>query len=148
MKYWAYLAGKLSVVAAAVYGLQFAVTHAFPSPPTTRFGKVPSLFLYDMAYTFAVLGVWLVAAGLLSVTIRDQRRRCRTCLRRLVMPVSTGSWGNILTIGRPKIEWICPFGHGTLRIDELQITGKEMPDWEPHDDNIWKELESYYQTRK
>jgi hypothetical protein len=30
----------------------------------------------------------------------------------------------------------------------LQITGRQTPDWQPHDDNIWKELESYYQARK
>ncbi|MBV9085314.1 MAG: hypothetical protein JOZ62_21780 [Acidobacteriaceae bacterium] len=167
MKYWAYLIGKLAVVACVVYGLQFAATHRFPPPPaewfgktptdtvarlpvlaTMLYGKVPKRFQFDMAYTFAVLGVWLVGAGLIYVAILDQRRRCRTCLRRLIMPVAMGSWGNMLTIGRPKTAWICPFGHGTLTIDELQITGKETPDWEPHDDNIWKELESYYQARK
>jgi hypothetical protein len=148
MKYWLYLAGKLGVAAGVVFGLHFAVTHLFPPPPVTRFGRVPSLFLWDMAYTFSILGVWLVAAGLLSLVVWDQRRRCRICLRRLIMPVATGSWGNMLTIGRPRTEWICPFGHGTLRIDELQITGKETPDWEPHNDNIWKELESYYHARK
>ena len=52
------------------------------------------------------------------------------------------------TFGRPQTELICKFGHGTLSIDELQITGRQMPDWQPHDGDIWKELESYYQTRK
>ena len=148
MKYWGYLSGKLAGSAAVVYALHTVVVRAFPPTVTWYAGKVRHMFLYDMAYTFSEIGVWLLAAGLLWLTIYDQRRRCRTCLRRLIMPVATGSWGNILRIGRPRTEWICPFGHGTLRIDELHITGKETPDWEPHDDNIWKELESYYQARK
>ena len=124
--------------------LHFAVESAAPPPP--RWAKTN--FLVDMPYTFCLFGIWLIGAGLLALTIRDQRRRCRTCLRKLIMPVATGSWSNFLTLGRPKTEWICPYGHGTLRIHELQITGKESPDWSPHDDNIWKELESYQQTRK
>jgi hypothetical protein len=64
------------------------------------------------------------------------------------MPVASGSWGNMVTFGRPHTEWICPFGHGTLSVEELQITGSQPADWQPHDDNIWKELESYYQARR
>jgi hypothetical protein len=147
MKYWGYFAGKLAAVLGTVCLLNLALVHFFPPPPVTRYQHDRSLFLQDMTYTFCVLGLWLVAVGLLSLVVRDQRQRCRACLRRLIMPVATGSWGNILTIGRPQTEWICPFGHGTLRIDELQITGKESPDWRRHDDDIWKELESY-QARK
>lgn len=148
MSYWLYLAAKLALVGGGVYGLQYAVGHLFPPPMPTRFGTAPSLFLYDMGYTFAVLGVWLIGAGLVYLAIWDQRRRCRTCLRKLMMPIPTGSWGNILTIGRPKTEWICRFGHGTLRIEELQFTGKQTPDWEPHGDDIWKELESYETAKR
>ncbi len=147
MKYWAYLTGKLVAVAGIVLCLQYVTLYAFPPPPPSRYGRHLPLFLHDMAFTFTVWGVALVGAGLLSLAIRDQRRRCRTCLRRLIMPVATGSWGNILTIGRPATEWICPYGHGTLRIDELQITGKEPPDWQAHTDDIWKELESYESRR-
>lgn len=142
MKYWAYFAAKLAAVLLLFCLLNLAVARFYPVP-VNRFHHDRSLFLQDMAYTFCVLGVWLVTAGLFSLAIRDQRQRCRTCLRRLIMPVATGSWGNILTIGRPQTEWICRFGHGTLRIDELQITGKETPDWKAHNDDIWKELESY-----
>jgi hypothetical protein len=148
MRYWLYLAGKFVVATLAVYGLNYAVTHSFSVPKPTRFGADPSLFLHDMTFTFAVFGVGLAAAGIFSLVVWDQRRRCRTCLRRLIMPVRTGSWSNMLTIGRPTVEWICPYGHGTLRIDELQITGKDTPDWLRHDDNIWKELESYYEAPK
>lgn len=149
MKYWLYLIGKLAVCTGAVWGLQQILVFFYPAPKPQLpgFGPPPPLFLHDMLFTFAVLGIWLVGAGLVFVALWDQRRRCRTCLRRLIMPVATGSWGNMVVFGRPRTEWICPFGHGTLSIEELQITGHQSPDWQRHDDNIWKELESY-QARK
>lgn len=140
MRYWAYLAAKLAAIAGTVFVLYEAVS-SYPLGPLPT--GVHSHFLYDMPYTFCVFGTWFVGAGLLALAIRDQRRRCRTCLRRLIMPLATGSWSNWLTLGRPATEWICPFGHGTLRIHELQITGKESPDWKRHEEDIWKELNLY-----
>jgi hypothetical protein len=150
MKYWLYLLAKFVLAAGALYGLQTALIDFYPQPPPPlpRFGPPQPLFLHDMLFTFLTLGVWLIGAGLLFVIFCDQRRRCRTCLHRLIMPLRKGSWGNMVTAGRPQTEWICPFGHGTLSIEELQITGRQSPDWQPHEDDIWKELESYYQVRK
>jgi len=150
MKYWLYLVAKLAIAAGALYALQAALVHFYPipPPPLARFGPAPPLFLHDMWFTFATFGIWLIGAGFLWLILWDQRRRCRTCLRRLIMPIATGSWGHMVIFGRPKTEIICPFGHGTLCIEELQITGRQLPDWQPHDDNIWKELESYYQARR
>jgi hypothetical protein len=149
MKYWLYLISKLVIAGLIVCGLQAALVYFYPipPPPLPRFGPPQPLFMHDMLFTFATLGVWLVAAGLFSLILRDQRRRCRTCLRRLIMPVKSGSWGNMIWFGRPKTELICPFGHGTLSIEDLQITGRQTADWQPHDDNIWKELESYQARR-
>ena len=62
------------------------------------------------------------------------------------MPVLTGSWTAVL-FGAPRTEYICPYGHGTLKVAELQITGRQQPDWQPHED-IWKELESLEETKK
>jgi hypothetical protein len=150
MKYWLYLLAKLAGAVLAVCVLQFALVWFYPSPapPLKKFGPAPPLFLHDMLFTFATLGVWLIGSGLFSIILSDHRRRCRTCYRRLIMPLASGSWGNMVFFGRPRTELICPFGHGTLSIEELQITGRQTPDWQPHDDNIWKELESYYQARR
>ncbi len=149
MKYWLYLIAKLAIAIGVVYVLQVALAFSYPAPKLPPdYGPPQPLFLHDMLYTFLTLGIWLIAAGLLSLILRDQRRRCRTCLRRLIMPVNSGSWGHLVTFGRPRTELICPFGHGTLSIEELQITGRHFPDWQPHDDDIWKELESYYQAPK
>jgi hypothetical protein len=148
MKYWLYLFAKLVIGAGAIFVLHTALVYLYPQPKLLAdYGPPPPLFLHDMLFTFLTLGVWLIGAGLLWLILRDQYRRCRTCLRKLIMPVNSGSWGH-LVFGRPRTELICPFGHGTLRIEELQITGRHLPDWEPHDDDIWKELESFYQAPK
>lgn len=146
MRYWLYLAAKLSLAVALIYGFLEALPYLLPVPPLMKYGREDP-FLHDLPTTFAVMVVWLIGAGLIYLSIWDQRRRCRTCLRRLVMPLETGSWGHMLTFGRPRTEWICPFGHGTLRISNLQITGSELPDWQPHKD-MWEELESYDQLTK
>ena len=56
----------------------------------------------DVQAGFAYLMVWfLLCAGALYLIVHDQRYRCRTCLRRLRMPIGTGSWGQMLQLGRP-----------------------------------------------
>ncbi|MGD0499644.1 MAG: hypothetical protein ABSC23_14550 [Bryobacteraceae bacterium] len=55
-------------------------------------------------------------------------------------PVETGSWGSMLLSGRPRIEYICPYGHGTLTEEELRISGIRMPEWTAHDGSLWEEL--------
>jgi hypothetical protein len=146
MKYWLYLTTKLLARVAVVCALELVLAFFYvrPDPPLPGFGsEQPPLFLGEMQFTFISLGILLIGSGLCFVVIWDQKRRCRACLRPLIMPVATGSWGHIVLFGQPRTEWICPYGHGTLSIAELQIAGRETPDWQPHDDNIWKELESY-----
>jgi hypothetical protein len=85
--------------------------------------------------------VWfLLAAGTLYIIIRDQRYRCRVCLRRLRMPVETGSRGFMLQLGRPRTEYICPYGHGTLKEEDTATSVLDGPVWTPHSDDIWAEL--------
>jgi hypothetical protein len=149
MKYWLYLFAKLSGVVAIAFALQSLLAGLYPrEKPLPKFGPALEPFLHDMPYTFLTFGIGLLSVGLLSLAIWDQKRRCRSCLRKLIMPVATGSWGHIVLLGQPRTQYICPYGHGTLSIADLQIAGRELPDWQPHDDNIWKELESYYQARK
>jgi hypothetical protein len=115
---------------------------SFPKPAPLHYrGTVGPRdpFGTDLGYTFVMLAFSLVAVGVLWAVIWDQRYRCRTCLRRLRMPIQTGSWTHSFLIGRPQIEYICLYGHGTLKVEELQITGHTEPDWEPHED-MWKEL--------
>lgn len=142
MRYWAYLLAKLAAAAGFLYFLRKAILLLLPKNP---YGY-PNPFDHDLLFTFAMLFLWLCGAGLLWMTVWDQRYRCRNCLRRLRMPIRRGSWNHVL-LGAPHMEYICPFGHGTLTVAELQLTGRENPDWAAHDD-IWKELYSFDDPKK
>jgi hypothetical protein len=139
MRYWAYFAAKVVVAGAALFGL-LALLNWFWTPKPDYFFDIPPRFGYDLSYTLAVLLWFLLCTGILYLIVLDQRYRCRVCLRRLRMPVETGSWGRMLQFGRPRIEYICPYGHGTLREEELQIAGRENAEWTPHSDDFWEEL--------
>jgi hypothetical protein len=139
MRYWAYLAGKVVVVAAPLYGLLALIMQAVPAPP-----KDAHLRLHNMNQELVgaiYLMIWfLLCCGALYMIVWDQRRRCRVCLHKLRMPIETGSRSYMLQLGQPAIESICPYGHGTLKEDELQITGRDNPEWKPNSDDIWEEL--------
>jgi hypothetical protein len=143
MKYWAYLLAKVAAAGAALYGIFIAIGFLPESEVNRSFREDygQPRFAQDLSYTFAVLLFYLLCAGVLYLIVWDQKRRCRICLARLRMPVATGSWTHLLLIGPPKTEYICPFGHGTLKVPELQITGRENPDWKANED-IWTELYS------
>ena len=112
-----------------MYGLLLALNAFWPHPRFSAY-RAPR-FGYDLAYTL-VVGLWfLLCCGVLYLCVLDQRYRCRVCLRRLRMPVETGSWSRMLFLGRPRIEYICPYGHGTLKEAELQISGYGKPGVDP-----------------
>jgi hypothetical protein len=145
MRYWAFLIAKLTAAAGIAYGLDVLLNHLLPPPkPFLDGGPFPAS--HAMVYSIVMFGLALFTAGLTWLVIWDQRYRCRTCLRRLRMPIQTGSWTHVL-LGAPRTEYICIYGHGTLKVAELQITGRQQPDWEPHED-MWKELFSTEDTRR
>jgi hypothetical protein len=136
MRYWGLLAAKLAVSALTVLLLWLGVTSLIPAP---RYLYNNHFLGYDLGWTLLAGAFFLLGCGLLYLTILDQRYRCRVCARRLRMPIQTGSWGQMLQLGRPRVEYICPYGHGTLKIAELQICGHETPDWTRHGE-YWEEL--------
>ena len=77
--------------------------------------------------------VWLLGSALALLRWgRDVEARCRTCFRRLRLPVEEGEWGAILI--RPKsVESICPWGHGHLVVDRLSARWTFSGDY-------WQEL--------
>jgi hypothetical protein len=145
MRYRAYLAGKVVAAAALLYGLLMLLERAFPAQPH---GVDPvgdawahlHTMTQDLLCDLSLAAWFLLCAGVLYAILWDQRRRCRVCLRRLRMPILTGSWGSVLQLGQPRIESICPYGHGTLKEDELQISGLANPEWTPNSDDPWDEL--------
>ncbi len=138
VRYWGFLLGKLIGAAlGSAIALWFLNLFWYPETPWFHWNRYQ--FGFDLLYT-TLAGVWfLLSYGLFYLAIWDQRYRCRTCQRRLVMPIETGSWGYMLQLGRPRIEYICPYGHGKLNVEELQISGKVQPEWTEHGD-IWDEL--------
>jgi hypothetical protein len=145
MKYWGLMAAKLAVVLVTVRGLWLGVKSLLPPPRPFLYIGQP--FGRDLVWTLAAGLCFLIGCGLIYLAWLDQRYRCRVCLRRLRMPVETGSWSSMLQFGRPRIEYICPYGHGTLEVPEVQIAGPEPADWKAHRD-IWEELESLEATRR
>jgi len=153
MKYWGFLLAKLIAAALLIWGTWFTIGLLMGRPIKIygRYGIVEqqlSPFTHDLGYTVVMMLFFTFCAGLLYAIIWDQRYRCRTCLRRLRMPIAAGSWPNMLLIGQPRMEYICVYGHGTLKVPEVQITGPNGPDWQPHEDDIWKELESLEESKK
>jgi hypothetical protein len=139
MKYWGYLAAKLAAGAGLAYAIAWAIYYCY-------LPQSADAFAYDLTFRLLMLGHFLLCLGLLYIVVRDQRYRCRTCLRRLRMPIARGSWTHIL-LGPPRTEYICPYGHGTLNVSELHIGGPHPPDWQEHED-IWKELFSNQETKR
>jgi len=139
MRYWAYLAAKIVVAGAAMFGILMLLNWYWPASPPFRTYQPPR-FAYDLGYTFAVLVWFLLCVGTIYLIFFDQKYRCRVCLRKLRMPIETGSWSRMLMFGRPRIEYICPYGHGTLKEDELQISGLENPEWTANSDDFWDDL--------
>jgi len=147
MRYWAYFAGKLVAVAALSQGIYLTIWHSWPAQ--REFGQMyPPRFAVDLWWT-AALGLWfLLTTGLLYLAVWDQRYRCRVCLRRMRMPIETGSWSRMLQFGRPEIEYICVYGHGRLNVSEVQISGSEQPEWTPQGNDIWTELAAAGQPKE
>jgi hypothetical protein len=144
MKYWGFLLLKLAAGALVMRFVWRAILLGFRDQ--ARFaGLAP--FGHDLGFTTAMLLFFLACFGVVYLIVWDQRYRCRSCLRRLRMPVSAGSWPNMLLFGQPRTEYICLYGHGTLKVPEFRVM-KKSPDWESHDDDIWKELESLEESKR
>lgn len=138
MRYWAWFLAKLVVAAVGLRAMLKLIARIFPpnKDPLAPLNDGIRFLLCDLALMLC----FLIFAGALYLIVRDQRYRCRVCLRRLRMPIATGSWSRILQFGRPRIEYICTYGHGTLSEDDLHISGLSSAQWTPHSEDIWAEL--------
>jgi hypothetical protein len=141
MKYWLFFVAKIVFAAIVFAGIWAGMEAVLPEPASISTYK-PRRFGQDLTWTTAIFIYFLAAAGSVFLAVLDQRYRCRSCLRRLRMPVNSGAWDQMLRIGTPQVEYICPYGHGTLNVKLVQFTGRQGDDWREHDGNIWRELES------
>src|SRR5260370_502012 len=137
MRYWGILAAKLVVATIVLYGIWIGLHLWYPVPPQYILLR-QEVFLHDLPWTTIVFVFCILVQGVFTFIIQDQRSRCRTCGRRLRMPVSSGSHAHVL-FGPPRTDYICLYGHGTLKVPELHLTGRQEPKWKANDD-IWTEL--------
>jgi hypothetical protein len=98
-------------------------------------------FLTDLAGWAVPILFWcflLASWGMTGWILRDQQNRCRTCCERLRMPVHSGLWSS-LVIDRPRTEYICPYGHGTLYVPGTRLLDIDSVNWTSNRD-FWHEL--------
>ena len=139
MKWWFLAAAKLIGLGLFfLFGLS-VVDRIFPKGMTEI---TPSYeVIIHLGYGFSMMGIALTTYVFGYFAWIDQRYRCRTCARRLRMPVASGSWSKATLFAPPQLEWICSFGHGTMRERQMRLTGKPKDEWNKHDDNFWKAFE-------
>jgi hypothetical protein len=56
------------------------------------------------------------------------------------MPVERGNWSQSVILSPPRMERICPYGHGSLAEPQAHTSTRQDAVWTGHDDDIWKEL--------
>lgn len=139
MRYWGILAAKLAGGCVFLYAVWEGL-HSFYPVPEYYLRTRQSLFLHDLPWTTLMFLYNLLCNGVLFAVVMDQRYRCRTCGRRLRMPVTSGNHAHVI-FKPPRTDYICTYGHGTLKVPELNISGREKPDWKANED-IWTELYS------
>ncbi len=129
-RYWAFFSVKAIVMLGGMTALwvEFAARNALAIHSPSKF--VLSL-LIDWA---SILGALLI----LRWAVLDQSRRCPVCLRRLGMPVTSGSWSSAL-IEPASTELLCDQGHGALQVSDSYTTLGEIRRWIALDDS-WREL--------
>jgi hypothetical protein len=87
------------------------------------------------------LSAWLFLLGCTGVllwSVRDQRARCRVCLRRLGLPTRVGCPGCLL-LDWAGTELVCVEGHGMLHVPEMVSCWHEPEQWTSLDDS-WQGL--------
>jgi len=85
--------------------------------------------------------LWLylpMAIAALSWSVRDQQGRCRTCLRRLQLPVEIGRPGSVL-LNWAGTEMVCPEGHGVLYQPDSAANSLDQDRWNKLDES-WESL--------
>lgn len=93
---------------------------------------------YPLADEYAIWLFLTLAIVALSWAVRDQQRRCRTCLRRLELPVAIGRTGSVL-LNWAGTEMVCPQGHGVLYLPESSSNSLDQDRWNKLDES-WQSL--------
>ncbi len=93
---------------------------------------------YPMADEYSIWLYLPLAIVALSWSVSDQRSRCRTCLRRLELPVEIGRTGSVL-LNWAGTELVCPDGHGILYLPDSPENALDQDRWNQLDES-WTSL--------
>jgi hypothetical protein len=129
-RYWMFFAGKTALGLLLI--LLFTLEH-------TGLGSLTLTGSGRLATEIWALWIWSVTNCLfLWWSTADQRRRCRLCVRVLVMPVRIGNADRVL-FDHGATETICPGGHGTLFVEDTTETFRQSGRWTELDES-WRDL--------
>jgi hypothetical protein len=127
-RYWSFLA--LKVVGVFVIAPLFWIEAgtATRSHITSEGWRISTGLAIAIGFVIAVgrAIIWCVA---------DQRQRCPSCLRRLVLPVTVGSWAS--QFEPAATEMLCEDGHGALALSDGEANGEDR--WTELDES-WKAM--------
>ena len=93
---------------------------------------------YPLVDEFSIWVFLPLAIAALSWSVRDQQNRCRTCLRRLELPVEIGLAGSVL-LNWAGTEMVCSQGHGALYLPESPANALDRDRWNTFDGS-WSSL--------
>lgn len=130
LRWWGFFLAKSAALVGSAYLSSWMIVHAVSAY------LIGSIF--PMADQIAIWVFLPLAVAVLSWSMIDQQKRCRVCLRRLVMPVDIGRPGCVL-LNWAGTEMVCPEGHGTLYVPESPANWLERNRWSTLDES-WASL--------
>jgi hypothetical protein len=125
-RWWVFLSAKSAALLGAVYFLSWALVHH----GLAILGRT----VYPLADEVAIWVFLPLAVAVLCWSIADQQKRCRTCLRRMGMPIDIGRPGSVL-LNWAGTELVCSEGHGTLYVPESESNALQRDRWNALDDS-------------
>jgi hypothetical protein len=118
LRFWSFFAAKSFLPLLAIYLLTIELSYSQPGSVSPR-----------VWWGSQFLSGWLRFLGAALVFFwawRDQRGRCRECLRPMEHPLRIGTPGRVL-LDPAGQELMCPLGHGSVYSSE-SVLGSEMSD--------------------
>ena len=127
-RWWGFFGAKTVMLLLLSFVVALELTH-YGSVLLT--GTVEPLSNVVSMWVFLVLAI-----GVLSWTVYDQRRRCRVCLQLLGLSVHVGCPGYTLLDCWAATELVCAQGHGTLYIPDTDASWMEGDQWSNMDSSL------------
>lgn len=120
-RWWGFFGAKTVMLLLLSFVIALELTH---------YGSVLLTGTVEPMSSIVSMWVFLVLAiGVLSWTVYDQRRRCRVCLQRLGLSVHVGCPGYTLLDCWAATELVCAQGHGMLYMPDTEASWLEGDQW-------------------